>query len=229
MFRLWWFTYSWSNRLNTNFSEKYKQRESYESKYSAEEKVVREEESEDEDFQRSVSERRDEIQKRLTRTIPASAQRVEIVEEITNIKRQSLVEDKIAEVEQKSGPEVKPVGKTTITTTREVEEAQKTTMPSRAPQVSEVITTTTTKEVHPDSKTTTVTTVITRTTDQEEATHNVIDKRDTQLLQSVSEKLETDKRTVPRLIAQESGELLSIHYSTSLVVVLNNYSISVLE
>lgn len=207
-------------------TEKYKKRESYESKYSAEEKVVEEELSDDEDFQRSVSERRQEIQKRLTRTIPASTQRVEIVEEITNIKRQSLVEDKIAEVEQKTVQDPKTISKTVTTTTTttmlpsdkktvsETVEVQKTTLPSDIPQLSEterIITTTTTKEIiqdKPESKTT-VTTVITRTNDVDDITHKITDiERDTQLFESVSQKLETDKRTVPRLIAQESGRFL---------------------
>lgn len=189
-----------------------------------------------------MSERRQEIQKRLTRTIPASAQRVEITEEITNIKRQSLVEDKIAEVEQKSTPIQETVttsttttttkGKVTTTTTTtttvlpsekktisEIVEVQKTTIPSdKIPQISEMekvtttTTTTTTNEIleeKPDAKKTTVTTVVTKTSEKlpdDITAHNVIDKRDTDLLQSVSEKLETDKRIAPRLIAQESGE-----------------------
>lgn len=68
-------------------------------KYSAEEKTF-EPSDEEEDFNKSVPERREQIVKRLSteRTIPASSQRVEIVQEISSIKRQSLVEDKIAEV-----------------------------------------------------------------------------------------------------------------------------------
>lgn len=73
-------------------------------KYSAEEKVVEKSESEEEDnFDKTVTERREQIEKRLSaeRTIPASSQRREIVQEISHIKRASLVEDKIAEVQQK--------------------------------------------------------------------------------------------------------------------------------
>lgn len=67
-------------------------------KYSAEEKAV--ETSDEEDFNKTVTERREQIEKRLSAIIPASTQRVEIVQEITSIKQQSLVEDKIAEVEK---------------------------------------------------------------------------------------------------------------------------------
>lgn len=72
-------------------------------KYSAEEKIVEETISEEEDFNKTVTERRHQIEERLSvdRTVPASSQRVEIVQEISSIKRQSLVENKIAEVEQK--------------------------------------------------------------------------------------------------------------------------------
>ncbi|XP_015834172.2 titin isoform X6 [Tribolium castaneum] len=84
-------------------------------KYSAEEKVV-EETSDEEDFNKTVTERRQQIEERLSvdRTVPASSQRVEIVQEISSIKRQSLVENKIAEVEQKAVTEVVD-GKTTKT------------------------------------------------------------------------------------------------------------------
>lgn len=75
-------------------------REREELKYSAEEKIVEDSESEDDDQQtkRSVAERREQIQKRLSieRQIPASTQKREIVQEITEIKRQSLIEDKKA-------------------------------------------------------------------------------------------------------------------------------------
>ncbi|RZC42889.1 Death domain containing protein, partial [Asbolus verrucosus] len=85
-------------------------------KYSAEEKVV-EETSDEEDFNKTVTERRNLIEERLSvdRTVPASSQRVEIVQEISSIKRQSLVENKIAEVEQKAVVEVVDSAKTTIT------------------------------------------------------------------------------------------------------------------
>lgn len=71
-------------------------------KYSAEEKAVQS--SDEEDFNKTVTERRHQIEERLSvdRTVPASAQRVEIVQEITSIKRQSLVENKRLEVEQKA-------------------------------------------------------------------------------------------------------------------------------
>lgn len=77
------------------------------------------EDDEDEAFNKTVTERREQIEKRLSvdRTIPASSQRVEIVQEISSIKRQSLVEDKILEVEQKAKTAAK---------------ADKTTMPSDA-------------------------------------------------------------------------------------------------
>lgn len=68
-------------------------------KYSAEEKIVEDSESEeDENTKKSVAERREQIQKRLSieRQIPASSQKKEIVQEITEIKRQSLIEDKKA-------------------------------------------------------------------------------------------------------------------------------------
>lgn len=68
-------------------------------KYSAEEKIIEDEESdEDEMVKRSVAERRQQIEKRLSveRQIPASTQKKEIVEEITTIKRHSLIEDKKA-------------------------------------------------------------------------------------------------------------------------------------
>ncbi|XP_044749026.1 ankyrin-3-like isoform X4 [Coccinella septempunctata] len=82
-------------------------------KYSAEEKTF-EPSDEEEDFNKTVPERREQIVKRLSteRTIPASSQRVEIVQEITSIKRQSLVEDKIAEVQQKAN--IEPMKMTTI-------------------------------------------------------------------------------------------------------------------
>ncbi|XP_059619799.1 microtubule-associated protein futsch-like, partial [Phlebotomus argentipes] len=74
-----------------------------EMKYSAEEKIIEDEESEeDEVVKRSVAERRQQIEKRLSveRQIPASTQKKEIVEEITTIKRHSLIEDKKARHEE---------------------------------------------------------------------------------------------------------------------------------
>lgn len=75
-------------------------REHDESKYSAEEKIV--DESDDsqaeETVKRSVAERRDRIEKRLSieRPIPASTQQKEIKEEVAEVKRRSLIEDKKA-------------------------------------------------------------------------------------------------------------------------------------
>lgn len=74
-----------------------------EMKYSAEEKIIEDSESdEDEVVRRTVAERRTQIEKRLSveRQIPASTQKKEIVEEITTIKRQSLIEDKKAHHEE---------------------------------------------------------------------------------------------------------------------------------
>lgn len=91
-------------RLKGKEEEKRKISEQHD-KYSAEEKVVVKSESEEEEdaFDRTVTERREQIEKRLSaeRAIPASAQRREIVQEISDIKRQSLVEEKVAEVMQK--------------------------------------------------------------------------------------------------------------------------------
>lgn len=97
--------------------KKDKKRESYD-KYSAEEKLV-EEESDEEHFTKSVIERREHIEKRLSadRAIPASSQRVEIVQEISSIKRQSLVEDKISEVEKSQKVQVVPSKGETLKTT----------------------------------------------------------------------------------------------------------------
>lgn len=68
-----------------------------ESKYSAEEKVV-DSENEEEAAKRSVAERRERIEKRLSGEVkqPPSVQHKEIVEEIISIKRQSLIEDAVA-------------------------------------------------------------------------------------------------------------------------------------
>lgn len=66
-----------------------------ESKYSAEEKIVESEEDEIEAAKRTVAERREKIEKRLSgeqKHFP-SIQQQEIVEEIITIKRQSLIED----------------------------------------------------------------------------------------------------------------------------------------
>lgn len=95
-------------------AEDERKKESFD-KYSAEEKVVEETSDEEEDFNKTVTERRHQIEERLSvdRTVPASSQRVEIVQEISSIKRQSLVENKIAEVEQKAAEVVNTVKTTT--------------------------------------------------------------------------------------------------------------------
>ncbi|XP_049532943.1 ankyrin-3-like isoform X1 [Anopheles darlingi] len=73
-------------------------------KYSVEEKSVVEEseESEEELVKKTVAERRKQIEKRLSadRSIPASAQKKEIVEEIISIKRQSVIDDTRARHEE---------------------------------------------------------------------------------------------------------------------------------
>lgn len=76
-------------------------REHDESKYSAEEKIVEDSDGEsqgDETVERSVAERRERIVKRLSieRPIPASSQQKEIKEEVAEVKRRSLIEDKKA-------------------------------------------------------------------------------------------------------------------------------------
>ncbi|XP_050085521.1 ankyrin-3-like isoform X2 [Anopheles aquasalis] len=73
-------------------------------KYSVEEKSVVEEseESEEELVKKTVAERRKQIEKRLSadRSIPASTQKKEIVEEIISIKRQSVIDDTRARHEE---------------------------------------------------------------------------------------------------------------------------------
>ncbi|XP_026471882.1 uncharacterized protein LOC113376179 [Ctenocephalides felis] len=105
-------------------------------KYMAEEKDVEDEEA---NSKRTVAERRIEIEKRLSaeRQIPASTQKSEIVQEITDIKRHSVVEDTISKHEdvilsQKLDTQkpdhisIAPI-KTTITTvTTRVTESSKT-------------------------------------------------------------------------------------------------------
>lgn len=77
-------------------------REREELKYSAEEKIVEDSDGEEEEgdgvVKRSVAERREQITKRLSieRPIPASTQQKEIVQEVAEIKRRSLIEDKKA-------------------------------------------------------------------------------------------------------------------------------------
>ncbi|XP_055543527.1 ankyrin-2-like [Wyeomyia smithii] len=72
-------------------------------KYSAEEKQVDEsEESEEDTIKKTVAERRKQIEKRLSadRSIPASTQKKEIVEEIITIKRASVIDDTRAKHEE---------------------------------------------------------------------------------------------------------------------------------
>lgn len=77
-------------------------REREELKYSAEEKIVEDSDGEEEEggavVKRSVAERREQITKRLSieRPIPASTQQKEIVQEVVELKRRSLIEDKKA-------------------------------------------------------------------------------------------------------------------------------------
>ncbi|KRT86355.1 hypothetical protein AMK59_1656, partial [Oryctes borbonicus] len=195
-----------------------KQKETYESKYSAEEKIV-DEPSDEEDFNKSVSERRQQIEKRLTeRNIPASSQRQEIVEEITSIKRQSMVEDKIFEAEIKQKPD--PTKTTTIIktvttdvpdskkTVAETVEMTKTTIPSDYQPTEVTVTKQFLEEEQPDRKTT-VRTIITETRTTEHIPSNEIqlptdvkaDRRDSDLLEGVTQRLETTKKMAPRISA----------------------------
>ncbi|XP_060520832.1 ankyrin-2-like [Cylas formicarius] len=148
-------------------------------KYSAEEKIVEKSESEEEEdnFDKSVTERRERIEKRLSaeRAIPASSQRREIVQEISSIRQQNIVEDKIAEVKQKVS---EPATTRIITETIEI----KTTTPSDS-KVSEV------------AKMTTV------------ETHKVVEQspkpgEDAKLLEEVSQRI-GKARIEPRLNGNE--------------------------
>lgn len=110
-------------------------RERVDKKYMAEEKDVEDEEA---NSKRTVAERRIEIEKRLSaeRQIPASTQKSEIVQEITDIKRHSVVEDTISKHEdvilsQKLDQKLDHITaapiKTTVTTvTTRVTESNKT-------------------------------------------------------------------------------------------------------
>ena len=87
-----------SESLEDLNKKRYGRYEHDESKYSAEEKVVESDEDEIEAAKRSVAERREKIEKRLSgeqKHFPSTQQK-EIVEEIITIKRQSLIEDKRA-------------------------------------------------------------------------------------------------------------------------------------
>lgn len=149
-------------------------REREESKYSAEEKAVSEEE--DEPFKKSVQEKRQEIEKRLSeeRKIPASAQRQEIVQEISSIKRQSLVEDKIKDGEFDEKPrnieDMEPPKTTTKTETYEKDHVKTKTTITKT-------TVTTTKDLPQETtKTKKVETVeIVKTTEQPEV--NELEKK----------------------------------------------------
>lgn len=159
-------------------------RETEESKYSAEEKVVPEQEDEEEAFKKSVSERRKEIEKRLSeeRRVPASAQRVEIVQEISSIKRQSLIEDKIKENEVDEKPQ-------DIITTETV-----LIEPTKITTTTKTVTTSTAKDQkHPETVKTTVERVeIIKTTEK------IVDGEMTELqkkLAAQKEKVEASERT----------------------------------
>lgn len=105
-------------------SEKLHERE--ESKYSAEEKAVLSEE-EEEAFKKSVREKRQAIEKRLSeeRRIPASTQRHEIVQEISSLKRQSLVEDKVKDGEFEEKPRETQYDNEPSITTKTTETSEK--------------------------------------------------------------------------------------------------------
>ncbi|KAL3274835.1 hypothetical protein HHI36_019618 [Cryptolaemus montrouzieri] len=165
-------------------------------KYSAEEKTF-EPSDEEEDFNKTVPERREQIVKRLSteRTIPASSQRVEIVQEISSIKRQSLVEDKIAEVQQKVNIEpmkitnIKPVSKIIQEkkTLSEAPESKTTSPPEKAPEIVSYA-----QETDEKPRTT-----VPNLDGQEPS-----DRRDSVLLEEVTQLLEF-KKPVPKLITNE--------------------------
>ncbi|KAB0792252.1 hypothetical protein PPYR_14211 [Photinus pyralis] len=165
-------------------------RESYEDKYSAEEKLIDETSDDDENFKKTVSERRNIIEKRLSaeRAIPASSQRAEIVQEISTIKRQSMVEDKIAEVEEKHKPTRTTTTRTTPDGTVVTETVEQIVIgkPHDVQQLSSVTVTKRTTES------------ITIPEVQPSA-----DRRDSDLLEGVTQILETTKKTVPRMAAED--------------------------
>lgn len=84
-----------SESLEELTKKRYGRYEHDESKYSAEEKVIESEEDEEEAAKRTVAERREKIEKRLSgeQKGAPSNQKKEIVEEIITIKRQSLIDD----------------------------------------------------------------------------------------------------------------------------------------
>lgn len=192
-------------------------RERYEDKYSAEEKIVDEISDEEENFKKTVSERRNIIEKRLSaeRAIPASSQRVEIVQEISSIKRQSLVEDKIAEVEEKQRTLQEPTRTVTTKTTttpegRVITETveQTITKPQDVRQV-QLDQTLATQPDRITTVTTTITEVRTTTAEHISTTEPSLqkidvsaDRRDSDLLEGVTQRLETTKKMAPKI----SGE-----------------------
>lgn len=182
-------------------------------KYSAEEKAVeKSDEEEEETFDKPVAEIRERIEKRLSaeRTIPASTQRKEIVQEITTIKQQSLVEDKLAEVEQKVS-EQKEITKPTMTkvlpsqadvkTVSRTVEIKTTDIPSE-PSTTETVTTTT-------KTTTVITTTETCTTAPDLVTHNI---EDVDLLKGVTQSFEKIRTPAVKLVADE-GKPLHYYYT----------------
>lgn len=182
-------------------------------KYSAEEKAVeKSDEEEEEAFDKPVSEIRERIEKRLSaeRSIPASSQRKEIVQEITTIKEQSLVEDKLAEVKQKVLDQ-KEITKPTmtkvlpthsdLTTVSKTVEIKTTESPSE-PRVSETVTTTTV-----------ITTSETRTIAPEEVTHTT---EDLDLLQGVTQSFQKIKTPAVKIAADLEGMILFHYVSVSI-------------
>lgn len=147
---------------------------------------------EEENFKKTVSERRNIIEKRLSvdRTIPASSQRVEIVQEITSIKRQSLVEDKVAEVEEKQKLIQDPT-KPAAAEKRTVSET--TALPATAQR--EELALQKTEKVEEEQ------------TDSLEVEHKP-DRRDSELLEGVTQRFETDRGSIVARISGNDGEYL---------------------
>ncbi|KAK9878034.1 hypothetical protein WA026_020662 [Henosepilachna vigintioctopunctata] len=164
-------------------------------KYSAEEKEIEPSDEED-DFNKTVPEIREQIVKRLSnaRTIPASSQRVEIVQEISSIKRKSLVEDKLAEAQYKAGSDaitiitVKPTSKVSQEKkiASEDTEVEKTPSDSISKMPDEH------KEKEAES----------RIDVSDLKTPADSDRRDSILLEEVTHRLES-KKPLPKLIADE--------------------------
>lgn len=172
-------------------------------------------EEEEEAFDKPVSERREKIEKRLSieRKIPASSQRREIVQEITTIKQQSLVEDKIAEVQQKVQEQEKSTDEPVKTATTDVTVTPGTKTVSKVIQVKDKtsfndISSIDTKEVKATlaEKAHTIHPV--------ETTHKPTE--DTVLLEGVTQSFERAKHIVPQLVADnDNGKsfLQNIYYS----------------